>query len=284
MEHDEIREQLELAAAEPGGIDRLMAGDTALAAAVAAHLAGCPACTEELSRLRRASHVIGEAIRTTPPADLRERTLAYVREYGRIPTPAGALAGATGTAGTAPPAARPATTTPSRAGMRRLGWAAALAAALVVGVAGTALVLDARYAGQLAAQESRAAGLARITGAFVALSDEPDLARVELAASSGEAPAASGTLAYSPAKAELVVIAEGLTEPSPDLEYRCWVEVDGIRSDVGKMFFGGGLAFWAGRVDAVADLPEGATFGVTLVEAAGGSLAGPPVLAGTVGS
>jgi hypothetical protein len=152
-----------------------------------------------------------------------------------------------------------------------------------VAVAGTAVVLDARHSERLAAQESRAAGLARITGAFVALSDEPDLARVDLAASTGDAPAASGTLAYSPAKGELVVIAEGLTEPSPDREYRCWVEVEGVRSDVGKMFFGGGLAFWAGRVDAVADLPQGATFGVTLVEAAGDSLAGPPVLAGTVG-
>jgi hypothetical protein len=284
MEHDEVREQLELAAAEPGGIDRLMAGDTALAAAVAAHMVGCPACTEELNRLRRATQVIREAIRTTPPAELRERTLAYVREYGRVPAPAAALAGAAGDAGTALPTAAPTRSTASGPGMRRLGWAAAVAAALVVAVAGTALVLDARYSDQLAARESRAAGLARITGAFVALSDEPDLERVQLAASPGAAPPASGTLAYSPAKAELVVLAEGLTEPSPELEYRCWVEVDGVRSDVGKMFFGGGLAFWAGRVDAVADLPEGATFGVTLIEAAGDSLAGPPVLAGTVGS
>ena len=42
MDHDQVREQLELAAAEPGGLERLMAGDTAAARAVAAHLAGCP--------------------------------------------------------------------------------------------------------------------------------------------------------------------------------------------------------------------------------------------------
>ena len=54
MDHDATREQLELAAVEPGGLDRLMAGDTATAQAVAAHLAGCPACTEELARLERA--------------------------------------------------------------------------------------------------------------------------------------------------------------------------------------------------------------------------------------
>jgi hypothetical protein len=285
MDHDEIREQLELAAAEPGGIDRLMAGDTPVAAAVASHLAGCPTCTEELARLRVASQVIGAAIRSTPPADLRERTLAYVREYGRVvPVPAGAAAGAGG-AGPALTAMTAAGGPAARRGARRLGWAAPIAAALVVAVAGTAVVMDSRSSEQLAAQESRAAGLARITGAFVALSAEPDLARVQLAAPPGEAPeSAAGTLAYSPAKAELVVIAEGLTEPSSELEYRCWVEVDGARSSVGKMFFGGGLAFWAGRVDAVADLPAGATFGVSLVEASGDSLAGPAVLAGVVGS
>ena len=46
MDHEETREQLELAAVEPGGIDRLMAGDTATAQAVAAHVAGCPACAD----------------------------------------------------------------------------------------------------------------------------------------------------------------------------------------------------------------------------------------------
>ena len=89
MDHDEVREQLELAATEPAGIDRLMAGDTPLAAAMAAHLAGCSSCTDELDRLRRAAIIIGDAVRTTPPPELRERTLAFVREVGRIrdPTP-----------------------------------------------------------------------------------------------------------------------------------------------------------------------------------------------------
>ena len=88
MDHDEVREQLELAATEPAGIDRLMAGDTPLAAAIAAHLAGCSSCTDELDRLRRAAIIIGDAVRTTPPPELRERTLAFVREVGRIRDPA----------------------------------------------------------------------------------------------------------------------------------------------------------------------------------------------------
>ena len=87
MDHEDVREQLELAAAEPNGIDRLMAGDTPLAGSIAAHLAGCPPCTEELDRLRRASILIGDAVRTTPPPELRERTLALVRAVGRDRTP-----------------------------------------------------------------------------------------------------------------------------------------------------------------------------------------------------
>ena len=50
MDHDATREQLELAALEPDGLDRLMAGDTATAQAVAGHLAGCPSCAALLEQ------------------------------------------------------------------------------------------------------------------------------------------------------------------------------------------------------------------------------------------
>ena len=53
MDHAEVRERLELAAIEPGELDRLAAGDTPDAAAIAGHLAGCPACAEEAHRLAR---------------------------------------------------------------------------------------------------------------------------------------------------------------------------------------------------------------------------------------
>jgi len=43
MEHAEARELLEIAAVEPGGFARLVAGDTPDAVALAGHLAGCPA-------------------------------------------------------------------------------------------------------------------------------------------------------------------------------------------------------------------------------------------------
>ena len=82
MDHDEVLEQLELAAVEPDGLARLVAGDTAIAAAVAGHLAGCDACAGEFQRLGRAAPLLREVVRTTPSADLRERTLEFVRVHG----------------------------------------------------------------------------------------------------------------------------------------------------------------------------------------------------------
>ena len=91
MEHDDALERIEIAAAEPEGLERLMAGDTADAAAVAGHLAGCARCTAELARIRRTAAVAREVVRSQPDPELRARTLAFVRAEG---VPRGA-AGAT---------------------------------------------------------------------------------------------------------------------------------------------------------------------------------------------
>src|SRR5437667_1044378 len=91
MTDDEARELLAGAAVEPGGMERLIAGDTPDAAALAGHLAACPECTEEFDRLRRSATVLRAVIATQPPDDLKERTLAFVAAVGR---PRGAAAGA----------------------------------------------------------------------------------------------------------------------------------------------------------------------------------------------
>ena len=287
MDHDEVRETLEVAAAEPHGIDRLMAGDTPAAQAVAGHLAGCPACAEELVRLRRAAVLIRDTVRSTPSPELRDRTLAYVREYGRVHgTEQGS---AVAVALPVEPArdARPAPAlvpAPSPSPLRRLGWVAAVAAAAIVSVVATTAVLQGGFNERLEEREATASSLARITVAAVALGAQADATRVELAdGSSGSAEPVTGTLLFSPSNAEVVVIASGLVEPEAPREYRCWVEVDGVRSGVGKMFFGGGLAYWAGKVEAVEGLPAGATFGVSLVDEAGDTIEPEPVLEGRVG-
>lgn len=284
MDHEDVREQLELAAAEPSGIDRLMAGDTPLAGSIAAHLAGCPSCTEELDRLRRSSILIGDAIRTTPPPELRERTLTLVRAVGRDRAPVAAEAPSSASEPAAPISAAGSAAPVAVAAMSttgpRLAWVAAIAAAIVIAVVGTVLVLDRQSGDRIADYEDQLAGLSHVTAATVGLSGEPDVEQVRLDGTDDR----WGRLIYSPAKGELAVVATGLTEPVAGREYRCWVVVDGERKPVGKMFFGGDLAFWAGPVEVITDLPADATFGVSLVDAASGSEVGePPVLEGAVG-
>ena len=274
MDHDETREQLELAAVEPGGLDRLLAGDTATAQAVAAHLAGCPSCTDEFVRLQRASTLIGSVVRAMPAADLRERTLAAIRAEG-VDRPID-KADAAPDAGPVPiPVA-----TADRAGRRRqaIGWIGTMAAAVVLSVVTTSFVVNGRVDDQLAAQAQTISALEQVTYSTMRVTAEADSEQVLLAGVTD--PTLAGSLVYSPSTTELVVVADGLARPAAGQEYRCWIEVGGIRQRVGRMFFGDDLAYWAGPAPAVSGVSDGARFGVSLVDASGSSIDTAPVLLG----
>jgi anti-sigma factor RsiW len=288
MDHDATRELLETAAVEPGGLDRLMAGDTATAQAVAGHLAGCPACTDELARLERSSRLIRETVREMPSPELRARTMAAIRAEGvpRGVASAGVFASAgVGSAGVAPAAVAVAplsNAAPAPAHRERsrqaFGWIATIAAAVVLSVVTTTLVVGARVDERLAAQAETISALQEVTTATLQITGQPDAEHVALAGVSD--PSLDGSLVYSPSTAELVVVATGLTPPPSGQEYRCWVEVDGQRRRVGKMFFSDGLAYWVGPAPAVSGVSPGATFGVSLVGASGGTIDAAPVLVG----
>ncbi|MDP2349737.1 MAG: hypothetical protein Q8M74_01100, partial [Chloroflexota bacterium] len=83
MDHADALERIEIAAVEPDGLERLMAGDAPDAAAVAGHLAGCPSCTRELARIRDTAALARAAVQSLPDPALRDRTLAFVRAVGR---------------------------------------------------------------------------------------------------------------------------------------------------------------------------------------------------------
>ena len=208
MDHDEVLEQLELAAVEPDGLPRLMAGDTAIAAAVAGHLAGCDACAGEFERLGRAAPLLRDVVRTTPSADLRDRTLAFVRERGvprgaaAVPTPAPAGAPAVASAGTP--------YTPGRT-TRLLPWVASLAAVIALAVAATSFLEVQRMSGRLADQDRAIGGLEAVTSATLEITGDPDAELVTLAASDTDT---SGSLLFSPTTTKLVVVAMGLDRPA----------------------------------------------------------------------
>lgn len=289
MEHVEAREILEVAAVEPGGLDRLVAGDTPQAAALAAHLAGCAECTAEVDRLRRASTLIRGVVAAAPSPELRERTLAYVAAVGR-PRGAGSVA-SIGPSPAAPPAptpidrARPAAgsapaTVAAGPGQRRLGlWAASLAAAVVVAVAGTSFLVGTGRDELIAQQGTQIAALSKVTAWTLRIDREPDARQVELA---GPSTATTGRLSYSPATTELVVVAEGLPAAPAGMEYRCWIEVDGARQAIGRMFFAGDVAFWVGEASSVAGRDGDATFGVSLAPAGTEVPTTDPVIGGAL--
>ena len=273
MDHDEALEHIEIAAAEPGGLERLMAGDTADAAAVVGHLAGCERCAEELRRLSRAAPLLRDVVRTTPPADLRDRTLAYVREHGRPRSSEAASA--------EEPVTLPGQEHERGRTMRRRSripaWAAAAAAAIVLVVGSIGFLAGRadvdRYGNAVSALET-------VNQATIDISGDPDARRVTLA-STGDATTA-GTLLFSPSTTKLVVVASDLQTPPSGKEYRCWVEVAGKRANVGRMFFADELAFWVGDTPEVSDLPDGTTFGVSLADVGGTTLDAEPVITGTL--
>ena len=263
IDHDEARELLELAAVQPGGLDRLAAGDTAESSALAGHLAGCSSCSAEAERLRASAGLIREAILETPPPELRERTLALVRAVGRPR----ASAEPASLAGCLPRPLPPAiellarATTTRRRSFRAIALPLGLAAAIVLAVAGTAAVVANRPDPALQVSQATSEELARVTNWTLRVGSEPDVERVALVGPSGST--AAGKLLFSPTSTDLVVVASGLAPAPSGDEYRCWVLLNGTRLNVGRMDLGAGLAYWVGPVAGLGHLPAGTPFGVS---------------------
>ena len=319
MNHTDVRELLELAS---GGLDRIAAGDTVEAAAVAGHLAGCPACLEELERLSRVSGVIREFVveetqaeepPVVLPPELRERTLALVREVGvarpnaaraiassQVPVAPGQVAAAEVVVGPAPagpvPVVGPAPavgsapagpapvvgSTPAgsmprpqrlRPG-RRAAWLASIAAAVVLSVVATNVLVGNGGGG------GDKTGLAAVVKWSSDMAGAPGARRIVLtAATTGEV---QGDLSLVPSSGSLIVVVPALGAPPSGREYRCWLETATGRTWVGKMAVDEGISYWVGTVPSLAAAPAGSTFGISLEDAAGSRIDGPAVLHGTL--
>ncbi len=277
MDHHDVRDMLEDAALEPDGLERLMAGDTPTAALVAGHLAGCPDCAEELARLHRAAGLIRPVVRSIPSPELRQRTLAYVAAVGR---PRGQSVNDDADL-VAPELAAPAgapIASANRTRPDRLPALVGLAAALIVAVAGTGVVLNATRDADVRAQAAQVEALGKVARWTLRVDSRPDVRRIALTSTKGAPTTAS--LVFSPSTTELVVVADQLPPPPAGREYRCWLEVDGTRASIGKMYFGGDLAYWVGDVAELSGLGPDARFGVSLVELTGNK-PGEPVLVGS---
>jgi hypothetical protein len=282
MDHAEVRELLELAAVEPGGLERLLGADQPGNIALDEHLADCRACRAELEAMRRSVATIRDAVQLTPSADLRHRTLEFVERHGRPRPAADAYQRETDVAMPAP-----------RAGAgpipQRWRWPSPVSAAnFVAGVAASALIAgfvtwgaaDARLTAAdaaIAEQRSTIAGLGIIADWTLRVSGDPAASQVRLEAADGGAQ--EGTVLLAGERNELVMVASGLPVPAAGQEYRCWVETSGERVTIGRMYRAGELAYWVGELDQA--IVEGElTFGVTLVDVASSGVTGDVVLIG----
>jgi hypothetical protein len=151
---------------------------------------------------------------------------------------------------------------------------------VVLSVATTSILVGGRVDQQLAQQTDTIHTLEEVTTATLRVTSAQDARHVALSGTSD--PALTGSLVFSPSTSELVVVATGLTPPPAGQEYRCWVERNGRRQRVGKMFFSEDLAYWIGPAPAIAGVSSGASFGVSLVDAAGTAVDSPPVIDGSL--
>ena len=130
----------------------------------------------------------------------------------------------------------------------------------------------------LEASAQEVAILSDAASTAVRIHAQPDAQQVQLVPTTAGADAA-GTLTFSADTGELVAVASGLEPEARNEEYGCWVEVNGQRHRLGRMYWVGEVWTWAGPVEGLDNLPAGATFGVSLNAP---DAPGEPVLTGSL--
>jgi hypothetical protein len=242
MDHAEVRERLESALLSPTKLQSLDADATPAGEALRAHVATCAACARELRALRETAALLAAAAPDdlVPPPEARDAVLRRIRETGV------ARAARSGRPEVRAIPTRMSASTRLAAAWRRLvaGSPLALAAALVLLVLGTALLGGLAAARDVSDREARE--LAAVAAATDRLLREPDSKKAVLRDLAGNA---AGSVLYSPAMHQLVVISDALARPAEGEQYDCYVAHSGNRRKIGWMHFADGLAYWAGRVD-----------------------------------
>lgn len=250
-----VRDDMEIATVEPGGLDRLVAGDTPEAAAVAGHLAACPPCAEELARLHAADQVLRPILETIAGADLRDRVLAQVHSMGRAPAESAPSAPTDPASPSAPATARRRTI--------QFAWPAAAAAVLVLGLFGGALLGRSMAPAPTDAGGTALAAVARDAQAIMAA---PDAEMVVLRTADGSA---AGSLMAAHSAGKMLVLANDLPSPPAGRSYKCWAEMNGKRTMLGGMWVTSGVWWWSGTASVPEDPDGSMTFGVSLASSDG---------------
>jgi anti-sigma-K factor RskA len=205
MTHGEMRESL------AGYALHALADDEARE--LEAHLATCEECREELALLQDAAASLAPGfVREGPPEALRDRIRDAVRAPAVVPLGDPSRARRMGS-----PDLQTHRPQPGRAGLLAL----AVAAALIIVVAGFAVSLEQRFAtlrAQVGTERQALAVLADPSSRVVTLS--------------GSA-AGNVRFVFDPAKRRGVLVATGLRDPGPDFVYQLWLVAGAAPESVG---------------------------------------------------
>lgn len=221
MDHDATRDWIDEAFLAPGMRD----DDDSTARAVRAHLASCADCAAYDEATRRTALKLDMA--RGPSPEVRTRTLAAAHR----------IAGAR-------PAAAGATAAPQRQG-GGLTWRLATLV-LVIGVLGAGA---GAWWANAARQDSD--HLADAVAMVSMLANSPDAHEVVLRDAAGTG---MGIAVMSETTHELAVLTTHL--PS-DTEYKCYLERNGQRTRIGRMYVDRGIQYWAGPMDAGMEMQPG---------------------------
>ena len=269
MDHAAAHERIEDLLLEPARLAELDRSDVPEDIALRQHLAGCPACANDLEAWRRMQHAIAAAVPADAdeaaaalepievPPSLRARVLAAVAEADKPGAPI--------------PMARARSS-------RRLAWWLGVAASVAIFAGAGAVTL------QQMEQRVAAEAAARDLASALAIVDRmlaTDHKVVQLHTTAG---APAGTISWS--RHDWVVLTTALSQPPSGHEYRCWLEADGRSVPIGHMDFAGGTAFWVATLDEwqTWEIGPTTTFVVSLEALDAPSRAGDTILAADLGS
>jgi hypothetical protein len=277
MDHAEARNRLMDLVLEPARLRGLDRDEGPESSELLAHISTCPECGAELGSWRGTYSALDKAVRagasdaTDPAATLRD----LAATAGLVALPPGLRARALAMA--EPPTALPVRTIAAPRRFRRLPAFLAAAAAIVLVVGASAVVVD--FNGQLSRANAEVASLGAVTSGMDLVLQDPGHKVAQLLTPDGKP---AGSLAWSTARGEIVVLAHALAGPPAGQVYRCRVQQDGSAVVVGEMRFSGSLAYWAGPMDSwTPSFSPGSRFIVSLESSAGNS-PGTQVLSATL--
>lgn len=274
IDHAAAHERIADLALEPGRLAALDASPAALDLALVEHAATCDDCRAEIEAWRRTQALVALGVAGQP-----------VDEPGIVPilAPESLRDAVLATVAAEPPAVTSTLTTGPRP--RRIGWGRrnllAIAAAVVVVIAGAGLVADlAMRFDEASAEARRMQYVVRVVDRVMA---DPDHRIADLREPDGTR---AGSVSWS--SHDFVVLTTALPPPADDKLYRCWLSDGGPGWAVGEMYFVDKTGYWVGELDewTTFEIGPNTVFRVSLepADADPAARSGPIVLEAALGS